>query len=382
MASKPLAATFPDRAARVSHLLQSSLNPGTSRTYDSGMRSFADFCSLNLLGSISPIPADPLSLCMWADHVTHRSDRPLKPSSVRKYLSAIRFAHLSSGYQWDLAEIPQLSMVLSALEKEFPESGRLLKVPMSVGLLLLLCEHITGWPDLSRLAFEDLLWVTLSSIMLFGALRGGEATVSSSSARPILLGKMVSFLDVPGSLASGVLVRVPRAKTAQFAEYQDAFAIDSHAAFILNPSLLLRAYRSAARSLSPPIPVEGDYPAFRMKSGSVASRDFMVSRARSLAARAGVSIRDAEGNQVPFSAASWRAGYVLSARSAGVDEFTIRSSGRWASSSGPLPYSHASTASLQEASQKIVTFALKSPVRARFASGVFSSQAVFEFKSF
>ena len=223
------------------------------------------------MGSVSPIPADSLSLCMWADHVTHRSDRPLKPSSIRKYLSAIRFAHLASGYPWDLADNPQLSLVLTALEKEFPESGRLLKVPMSVSLLLLLCEQIAGWPILSQLAFEDLLWVTLSSIMLFGALRGGEATSSPSSARPTLLGKMVSLLDVPGSLASGVLIRVPRAKTAQFVEYQDAFALDSHASFILNPSLLLRTYRAAARALVPPIPVEGSYPAFRMRSGCVAS---------------------------------------------------------------------------------------------------------------
>ena len=330
---------------------------------------------------MSPIPADSLSLCMWADHVTHRADKPLKPSSVRKYLSAIRFAHLASGFPWDFSENPQLSMVLSALEKEFPESGRLLKVPMSVGLLLLLCEHIPGWPHLSRLSFEDLLWVTLSSIMLFGALRGGEATSCPASSRPLLLGKMVSLLDVPGSLASGVQIRVPRAKTAQFAEYQDAFALDSHASFLLNPSLLLRSYRAAARSLSPPIPVEGDFPAFRMRSGCAASRDFMVSRASALALRAGVCIRDDKGGRVPFSAASWRAGYVLSARSAGVDEFTIRANGRWASSSGPLPYSHASTASLQEASQRIVTHALRSPSRARYAVGVFNSQAVFEFKN-
>ena len=345
------------------------------------MRSFFEFCSQDLQGSVTPIPADCLSLCMWADHVTHRLDRPLKPSSVRKYLSAIRFAHLASGYPWDFAENPQLSMVMTALEKEFPESGRLLKVPMSVSLLSHLCEFIPGWPALSNLSFDDLLWVTLSSIMLFGALRGGEATTSSSSSRPLLLGRMVSFLDVPGSLASGVHIRVPRAKTAQFIEFQDAYALDSHVAFLLNPSLLLRSYRAAARSLVPSIPVEGDFPAFRMRSGCAVTRDFMVSRAKSLALRAGVRVQDDKGNQVPFAAASWRAGYVLSARAAGVDEFTIRANGRWASTSGPLPYSHASTASLQEASQRIVTFAMSSPLRARYSVGVFSSQAVFEFKN-
>ena len=207
VASKPLALRFPDRAARVSSLLQASLNPGTSRTYESGVRSFFDFCSQDLQGSVSPIPADCLSLCMWADHVTHRLDRPLKPSSVRKYLSAIRFAHLTSGYSWDFSENPQLAMVLTAIEKEFPESGRLLKVPMSISLLSQLCEHIPGWPELAQLSFEDLLWVTLSSIMLFGALRGGEATTSPSSSRPLLLGNMVSIVEVPGSFAAGV--RIP-----------------------------------------------------------------------------------------------------------------------------------------------------------------------------
>jgi len=272
-------------------------------------------------------------------------------------------------------------MVLTALEKEFPESGRLLKVPLSISLLLSLCAHIPKWPSIHMLDFDDLVWVTVSSIMLFGALRGGEATTHPSSSRPLLLGRMVTICEVPGSLASGVRIRVPRAKTAQLQEFQDAYALDSHAAFILNPSSLLRRYRAVARSLHPPIPIEGDFPAFRTRSGSVVSRDFMVSRASSLAARAGIRVLDDRGRQVPFSAASWRAGYVLSARSAGIDEFTIRANGRWASTSGPLPYSHASTASLQEASHRMVVSALSTPHRTMFAAGVFNSQAVFEFDS-
>ena len=315
---------------------------------------------------------------MWAESLTHRAVKPVKPSSIRKYLSAIRFAHIASGYHWELSDHPQLSLFLTALEKKFPESGRLLKVPLSVSMLLSLCSYIPGWPDLQLLAFEDLLWVTLSSIMLFGALRGGEATTSPGSSRPLLLGRMVSFIDTPGSLASGVHIRVPRAKTAQFQEYQDAYAMDSHAAFMLNPSRLLRAYRAAANVLRPPIPVDGEFPAFRLRSGSAATRDFMVSRAKSLAQAAGIRVLDSKGQQVPFAAASWRAGYVLSARAAGIDEFTIRANGRWASTSGPMPYSNASTATLQEASQQIVIFALSSPHRAQYASGVFSSQAVFE----
>ena len=379
MASQPLAARFPDRARRVSSLLCSSVNPGTFRSYDSGVKSLYDFCANELEGSVSPIPVDIFTLCLWAEHLTHRAVKPVKPSSIRKYLSAIRFAHLASGHPWELSEHPQLSMCLTALEKKFPESNRLLKVPLSVSMLISLCSRIEGWPALERLTFDDLLWVTLSSIMLFGALRGGEATTCPGSSRPILLGRMVSFANVPGSLASGVHVRVPKAKTAQSQEYQDAYALDSHAAFLLNPSRLLLAYRAAAKALHPPIPVEGEYPAFRLRSGIAATRDFMVSRARTLSKFAGIRILDSAGKQVPFAAASWRAGYVLSARAAGVDEFTIRANGRWASSSGPMPYSFASTASLQEAAHRIALFAMSSPERAKFASGVFNSQALFEF---
>ena len=363
---------------RVSQLLRSSVNPGTFRSYDSGVKSLYDFCSIELQGSVSPIPVDVFTLCLWAEHLSHRAMKPVKPSSIRKYLSAIRFAHLASGHPWDLSDHPQLAMCLSALEKKFPESGRLLKVPLSVSLLLSLCSHIPGWPSLHLLAFDDLLWVTLSSIMLFGALRGGEATTCPGSSRPILRGSMVSFAVLPNSLASGVHIRIPKAKTAQTQEFQDAYALDSHAAFSLNPSRLLRAYRAAAIALHPPVGVEGEFAAFRLRSGATASRDFMVSRARFLATLAGIRIVDSKGQQVPFAAASWRAGYVLSARAAGVDEFTIRANGRWASSSGPMPYSFASTASLQDASQRIVLFALSSPERARFASGVFNSQALFE----
>ena len=65
----------------------------------------------------------------------------------------------------------------------------------------------------------------------------------------------------------------------------------------------------------------------------------MISRAEKLRAQANIEITDTDGKHLKVSAASWRAGFVLSARQAGIVQENIRTNGRWASVGGPIPYS-------------------------------------------
>ena len=107
----------------------------------------------------------------------------------------------------------------------------------------------------------------------------------------------------------------------------------------------------------------------------------MVDKANSLRVAAGIAVLDADGAPVPFLAASWRAGYVLSARAAGIPEFLIRKAGRWASNGGPTPYTFASTADFRTSSLAMALAARTAPISATFDVGRFNSSCVFEHSS-
>jgi hypothetical protein len=107
--------------------------------------------------------------------------------------------------------------------------------------------------------------------------------------------------------------------------------------FNFDPVALLRAYR--ARAAASLIDVLGKKAAFKTSNGKPIDREFMVQRAERLRANARIEILDTTGKPVKVSAASWRAGFVLSARLADIAESKIRSNGRWASVAGPMPYS-------------------------------------------
>jgi hypothetical protein len=64
----------------------------------------------------------------------------------------------------------------------------------------------------------------------------------------------------------------------------------------------------------------------------------MVGKAEKLRAATGIDIRDSDGKSIKVSAASWRAGFVMSSRQADVQDSTVRANGRWTSVGGPIPY--------------------------------------------
>ena len=361
-------------AYAVSDLLKSSVVDSTLSSYSSGFNSLLAFCQ-----SIGQ-PAMPVRntiLVAFMHHLSHKRNQ-VKPSTIRKYLSGIRFMHIINGFPWSLSDDPLVLLGKKAIAKRFPEVTQRLKIPISIGMLLTMCALITGWPEPARMSFEDLLWVTASSIMLFGALRGGELTRVRGSSRPILAGSDVFTFKIreqDGSFSSGVRIRIRAPKTEPGSAFQEASAIDASNHFSLNPSFWLDAYRLRAYSLR--LDVLNGQPAFKCMKGLPVTRDFMVGRANDLRVRSGVAVLDADGSHVPFLAASWRAGYVLSARAAGVPEFLIRKAGRWASAGGPAPYTFASVVELRDASRAMAVSARTAPLSATFDVGRCNSSCIF-----
>ena len=203
-----------------------------------------------------------------------------------------------------------------------------------------------GWPRVDLLSFDDLTWATASSIAFFAALRGGEFFTRPKSDRPLLTGRAVSLRCSPQG--PYVLINVPVPKTRK-----DLVSVPAMAAspsqwmsFPLDPVKLLRAYRLRAAQLAI---------AFKLSSGKPIDRNFMVGRAESLRAKTGIEILNTDGKPVKVSAASWRAGFVMSSRHADVLPSTVRSNGRWTSVSGPMPYMVDTLELFQNLSNQLVT---------------------------
>ena len=355
-------------ALELSDLLEAAVSRGTLSTYRCGFASLVDFCNTRKL---SALPVDAITLAAWMLHKC----KSVKVKSVVKYLCGIRFAHIMEGLEWRLSDNPLIQTTISSLMKRYPSSRALQKVPLSLSLILQLCSGMKGWPRLDLLCFDDLTWATASSIAFFAALRGGEFFVQPKADRPLLTGSAVSVRCSPQG--PYVLVNVPSPKTRK-----DLLSVPAMAAspsqwlsFPLDPVKLLRAYRLRAALLA--IDVLGVNAAFKWSTGKPINRNFMIGRAESLRAKTDTEILNTDGKPVKVSAASWRAGFVMSARHADVLPSTVRSNGRWTSVSGPMPYMVDTLELFQKLSNQLVTNHYeKKNASARSAGGKFVSDSL------
>ena len=363
-------------ANQLSRRIEASVESGTARSYSSGFDSLLRFCEAR---GLVAMPVDAVTLGAWMVSKSNKrgcgdEERQISPGTLKKYMSGVRWHHIVNGHAWPFNCDAWLALVKNSIAKEFPRK-QFLKIPMSIQLLQILSAAAPAWPDLALMAFDDVLWVCASAIMVFAALRGGEATRTKGSSRPTLVGQDV-ILDTSSS-TPGVVIRVRRPKTDPGAEFQTGRAYDPEGEHLLCPSALLLSYRSraAARGLS----VLGAEPAFKMANGGVLTMDFMMARANAFKAKAGIRILDEQMEDVPFRAASWRAGYVLTARSAGISEMQIRDTGRWRSDGGPAPYSFTSKEAFRAASTAMARAKSAAADTKVFHMGTFtSSLAVFE----
>ena len=365
-----------DMAVLLSDLLRSSVLPGTSSTYACGFRSLLDFCSER--PSLCAMLVDLITLCGWACC----KGRTVKPKTVLKYICGIRHAHLTNGFEWPHSQGPLLRMTITALRKFWPvDDDKLHKVPLSLDMLLSLCAVMPGWPNLDALSFDDLLWATASSIAFFAALRGGEFFTYPGSDRPILLRKRVSSVVNGGRRYIKLKIAAP--KTRQASLTQLAFAASPGPGHVFDPVKLWTAFDTRRLSYLPAsLSTPAHCPAFSMGDGRPLDRAFMVGRANALREAAGIMVFNSDGDIIPIAAASWRAGFVLSARAMHIDETAIRAVGRWSSAAGPLPYSFDTTDAFQQAAFLIASNSggpfRPPPTSSSFAGGHFASPSIFE----
>ena len=319
-------------ACDLSDLLRESISQGCRNTYKCGFDSLTEFCSLSSSTShkLSALPVDAITLCAWMMYKA----QSIKVKSVVKYICGIRFAHILEGHEWSLSTHPLVQRTVRSLKMRYPTTSIMQKVPLSLSMLIKMCECMHGWPSFSKLSFDNLAWASASCIAFFACLRGGEFFIQPKATRPVLTGKAVSIRGLASERY--VYIDVPSPKTRKDLISIPAIAASPSSGFVFDPVLLLEHYR--ARAALQGINVLGNQAAFKSKNGEPINRAFMIGRAETLRLAAKIEVLNTDGKPIKVSAASWRAGFVLSARQAGIVQENIRTNGRWTSVSGPLPY--------------------------------------------
>ena len=88
-----------------------ALSQNTKKTYSSGMRQFYSFCSQTGLAPTFPINEDiliDLSVCMA---------RSVQHSTIKNYLSAIKYYHSSHGYELNLSAFLRSQLILCGIKR-------------------------------------------------------------------------------------------------------------------------------------------------------------------------------------------------------------------------------------------------------------------------
>ena len=165
------------------------------------------FCSN---GNFTPLPATETNLCMF---VSYLGESGLKHRTIKSYLSAIRFLHISEGLSDPFrAPLSRLHYVLRGVRRIESEKNTPCRecLPISPQLLLRIKSVWPGDKD------HIMLWAACC-LDFFGFLRAGEFTVLSDASYDNTVHLNVSDISVNNTASPTVVkVDIKRSKSDPF----------------------------------------------------------------------------------------------------------------------------------------------------------------------
>ena len=143
-----------------------AFSQNTKKSYSSGMRQFYSFCSQTGLAPTFPINEDILinfSVCMA---------RSVQHSTIKNYLSAIKYYHSSHGYELNLSAFLRLQLILRGI-KCSQEDNSNTRRPITLHILNLFYHLL----NIKYTSNKDslMVWAAMT-LAFFGFLRIGELT--------------------------------------------------------------------------------------------------------------------------------------------------------------------------------------------------------------
>ena len=263
------------------HLVKGSIADSTRRCYTTGQTTYLTFCSrLNM----QPLPATEQLLIIFTADLSQR----LAFSSIRAYLSAVRFLHISNGHSDPLSGKLKLDLLLRRVRKRKPGSHdkRLPITPLILQKLFsILNQNPTDLENKLNFFFGPLaVWGFSVFFVLANLLPSQRRTTQHGICRYRISTEKPSFLKVyiKGSktdqLRQGTTVVVGRTK--------------SH----ISPVKSVLAYVACRGFKSGPL--------FCHQNGSPLTRSQLVNGLRSALSKAGVKCDNFSGHSFRIGAAT------------------------------------------------------------------------------
>jgi hypothetical protein len=320
VANSALRRVIEREAKRVDIAISESVVESTRKGYASASKDYEAWC---LARDLSPYPAEAITLCGWLiDLASH-----VQISSFGVYCAGVQYEQLMEGHAWSLGGDERIRRTIRWLKRTVTSTPRAPKMPITVDILRTIFPLLPGFPDLTKMAEGDRVFVVASLMGTMGFLRGGEFLSSTGSCRKLLMKSDVRIQAVSGRRALVISVKQPKARPWLKQVEIPIFAMPDNEEFCL-----VRIYGDyictlGARSqcVRPALLMPG-------KGQRALTRDFMVKRTAQLVKLAGIRFVSPTGQELSVRASSWRAGAVRTAISAGVSEAIIKAWGRWSSS--------------------------------------------------
>lgn len=290
----------------VQSLITAGVSPNTMRTYRSALSRFLAFCRQS---GLTPFPLTQVNLCRF---VAYLYNTHLAPSSVRLYLSALRFFHINLlGTDPSLPDMARLHYTVRGLSRLQPASNRPTRLPITLDILETLFRV---WSAESPTYDRVMLWAACS-LGFFAFLRAGEFTVTSGTPHQTVLAPSDIQVDSTSN-PTYLTVNLRTSKTDPFGQGCTLYIgkTDSRTC----PVTAILAYLSLRSSAAGPLFIHED--------GTPLLRSELVSAVRSALTSAGLEVSR-------FTGHSFRIGAATSAALAGLPDSLIQTLGRWKSSS-------------------------------------------------
>jgi len=201
--------------------MNSSMAKSTWTKYSSALNTFSCFEADTRKTYTWPLPVTACrAFVVWCHQV-----RKLAPSTIRSYMSAIKFVHGLRGFSCEYITqdftLNQLLKGASKLALSSPSQN--IRRVVTFPLLITLGSKIakTSWDPLTK----QVIWAAATTAF-FGSLRLGEILAPSESAHSAL--SDLTWNDIKASSSESILIRLKQPKSGEKEEYIDLFPFPTH----------------------------------------------------------------------------------------------------------------------------------------------------------